>query len=109
MDTLAIFITAGAIGGSALLVNAILLVNIFVAQRKASAAQNWPIAVGTVVESRLESWRSSNNRAWVNYPCVTYAYSVGGQFYARNRLSPGLEAAVQPLQGSLPDTRWIRK
>jgi len=91
MDTLTIFIVVGAVGGSALLVNAILLVSIFSTQRKASAARNWPTAAGAVVESRLESRRSSNNRGWVNYPRVVYTYNVGGKPYVSNRVSPGME------------------
>ncbi|PWH15738.1 MAG: hypothetical protein DDG60_05305 [Anaerolineae bacterium] len=73
MDTFTLFVV-GAVGGSALLVNAILLVSIFFTQRKASAACNWPAVAGTVVESRLESRRRSNNRGWTNYPRVIYAY-----------------------------------
>lgn len=99
MDTLTTLIVAGAIGGSALLVNAILLVSIFAAQRKASAAQNWPTASGTVVESRLETRRSSNNRGWVNYPRVVYTYSVGGQSYSSDRISPGLEVGGTSAPG----------
>lgn len=99
MDTLTIFIIVGAVGGSALLVNVILLVSIFAAQRKTSAARNWPTAFGTVVESQLEARRSSNNRGWVNYPRVVYTYSVGGQSYASDRISPGLEVGGTSAPG----------
>lgn len=82
-----------------MLVNGILLVSIFVTQRKASAARNWPTASGSVVESGLETRRSSNNRDWVNYPRVVYAYSVGGQSYTSSRISPGLEVGGTSAPG----------
>lgn len=53
-NTLTTLIVVGAIGFSLILVNSILLGNIFFTQRKASAARNWPSAAGTVVESRLD-------------------------------------------------------
>jgi hypothetical protein len=87
MDTLTTLLVVGAIGGSALLVNAILLISIFATQRKAGAARNWPSVVGTVVESSLETRRSSNNRGWVNYPRVVYTYDVSGQPYVTNGAS----------------------
>ncbi|MFZ5818894.1 MAG: DUF3592 domain-containing protein [Chloroflexota bacterium] len=99
MDTLTTFIVVGAVGGSALLVNAIFLVSIFSTQRKASAAQHWPTAAGAVIESRLESRRSSNNRGWVNYPRVMYTYNVGGQSYVSNRVSPGMEVGGTSAPG----------
>jgi hypothetical protein len=98
-DTLTILIVVGAIGFSLILVDSILLANIFFTQRKASAARNWPSAAGTVVESRLESRRSSNNRGWVNYPRVVYTYSVDGQPYVSNRISPGMEVGGTSAPG----------
>lgn len=90
-DTLTTLIVVGAIGGSILLLNAILLATIFFTQRKAGAARSWPTAAGTVLESALESRRSSNNRGWVNYPRVIYTYTVSGQSYASSRIAPGME------------------
>ncbi len=99
MDTLTTLLVVGAIGFSFLLVNVILLISIFATQRKASAARNWPSVVGTVVESSLETRRSSNNRGWVNYPRVVYTYDVSGQPYVSNRFSPGMEVGGMSAPG----------
>lgn len=90
-DTLATLIVVGAIGGSILLLNAILLASIFFTQRRAGAARNWPTAFGTILESALEERRRSNNRGWVNYPRVIYTYNVSGRSYTGNRIAPGME------------------
>jgi hypothetical protein len=99
MDTLTTLIVVGAIGLSFMLINAILLIIIFATQRKASAARNWPSAVGTIIESSLETRRSSNNRGWVNYPRVVYTYNVSGQPYISNRVSPGMEVGGTSAPG----------
>ena len=98
-DTLTTLIVVGAIGGSILLLNASLLGSIFFAQRKANAARNWPTAIGTVLESALETRRRSDNRGWVNYPRVTYAYTVGGQSFTSSRISPGMEVGGTSAPG----------
>ena len=71
-----------------ILVNAVLLFNIFSAQRKASAMQTWPSASGTVVESELRSRRRGSSRR-IYYPHIVYSYNVMGQAYMGKRIGPG--------------------
>jgi hypothetical protein len=68
-----------------LLVNSILLLNIFSARRKASAMQTWPSAPASIVESELRSRR-------IYYPHIVYQYNVMGQTYTGKRISPGPES-----------------
>jgi hypothetical protein len=68
-----------------LLVNSILLLNIFSARRKASAMQTWPSAPGSIVESELRSRH-------IYYPHIVYQYNVMGQTYTGKRISPGPES-----------------
>ncbi len=73
-----------------LLVNGILLLNIFSARRKASAMQTWPSAPGSIVESELRSRRRGSRRIY--YPHIVYQYNVMGQTYTGKRISPGPES-----------------
>ncbi len=70
-----------------ILMNAVLLFNIFSAQRKASAMQTWPSASGTVVESELRSRRRNSRRIY--YPHIVYSYNVMGQAYTGKDIGPG--------------------
>jgi hypothetical protein len=73
-----------------LLVNGILLLNIFSARRKASTMQTWPSAPGSIVESELRSRRRGSRRIY--YPHIVYQYNVMGQTHTGKRISPGPES-----------------
>ncbi|GAB4459029.1 MAG: hypothetical protein OHK0041_23680 [Anaerolineales bacterium] len=98
-DTLATLIVVGAIGFSLIFVDSILLASIFFTQRKANAAKNWPATVGTILESTLETRRSSTNSGWVQYPRIAYAYTVSGQSFTSSRISPGMEVGGTSAPG----------
>jgi hypothetical protein len=71
-----------------------LLAIILRSQRRASASQNWPMTMGTVIASFVEPRRSSNGRGGTStsyYPVVVYEYSAEGQRYQSRRIAFGLE------------------
>jgi hypothetical protein len=92
MDTnlLTPLLFVGFIVVSILLVNGILLFNIFSARRKASAMQAWSSAPGSIVESELRSRKRSRRRIY--YPHIVYQYTVMGQTYTGKRISPGVDS-----------------
>ena len=84
-----IFLVAGIIAGTAVILNVIFLWIIIANQRKINAVKTWPTTTGTVLASYLERRRSSNNSGTVNYPVVEYSYQVGGQIHRSSRIAPG--------------------
>lgn len=82
-----ILIIGLSLGGAGLLFLAMLL--IAVAQWiKVAAAKRWPVARGTVIESRVADAKDSDG-SWDYRPVITYQYRVGGQVYTNNLLAFG--------------------
>lgn len=81
----------GIIGLTALILDAIILGNIFSARRKITTMKNWLSAKGTVTSSFIEQRTSTNNRTQVNYPVVNYSYQVDANIYRGDRIAPGYE------------------
>ncbi|MBC7929887.1 MAG: DUF3592 domain-containing protein, partial [Rubrivivax sp.] len=62
--------------------------------RKVAAARRWPVARGTILESRVAE--SNDSDGGLDYRAViTYQYQVGGQGYINNLLAFGARSLME--------------
>src|SRR5262245_13910676 len=86
--TLPELIVPGIILGGACLISLVMMLLAIAQRMKVAAARSWPIARGTVRESRVGKVRSSHGQvSW--RPNVTYTYQVNGQLYTNDLLAFG--------------------
>ena len=78
----------GIILGGAGLVFLVLMLIAVAQWIKVAAARRWPVARGTVLESRVSESRDSDG-GWDYRPVITYEYPVGQQVYTGNLLAFG--------------------
>lgn len=88
--------TAGAWGGVAFAVlGALLLARAAVGFRRARRSRSWPVAEGTIVESRVERVPSARVTGSPDYvPTVRYRYQVGDETFTGSRLAFGYDARL---------------
>jgi hypothetical protein len=84
----------GLILGGALLIFLLMALIAAAQWRRVAAARRWPVARGTVVESRVEDYRDSDGD-WIYRPVITYQYDVGGRVYTNDLLAFGARSLTR--------------
>ena len=77
--------------GIFIVVALILILTAAYQQIKVAVAGRWPVAQGTVLESRVAQYRAGQG-GWRYRPRITYRYWVGGQAYTNDLLAFGAHA-----------------